>query len=108
MPLISPASTNFAITSLDDRGYVFRTAPSDALQVVALADLTERSLGGARGKTVSLAARDDSYGNEFTRRFAAEWRRRGGHVQGPVLMTRRRRALARRRRGSSPAAPPPS
>jgi branched-chain amino acid transport system substrate-binding protein len=83
--LISPASTNFGISKLDDRGYVFRTAPSDALQVVALADLAERSLGSARGMTISIAARDDAYGNEFSRRFATEWRRRGGRAQGPIL-----------------------
>jgi branched-chain amino acid transport system substrate-binding protein len=85
VPLVSPASTNFGISHLDDRGYVFRTAPSDALQVVGLADLVQRSLGAARGKTISLAARDDAYGSEFTRLFAAEWRRRGGHITGPVL-----------------------
>jgi branched-chain amino acid transport system substrate-binding protein len=85
VPLISPASTNFGITELDDRGYVFRTAPSDSLQVIALADLVEKAVGAAEGKMVSLAGRRDAYGTQFTERFADLWRQRGGKVSGPVL-----------------------
>ncbi|MDX6652100.1 MAG: branched-chain amino acid transport system substrate-binding protein, partial [Solirubrobacterales bacterium] len=85
VPMISPASTNFSIARLDDRGYVFRSAPSDALQVIALANLAERSLGGAKGRTISVAARHDGYGTEISRRFAAEWRGRGGRISGPLL-----------------------
>jgi branched-chain amino acid transport system substrate-binding protein len=85
VPLISPASTGFGIADLDDRGYVFRTASPNQLQVAALANLVEQSIGGARGKRVSLAGRKDGYGTEFTRRFSAEWRDRGGAIAGPVL-----------------------
>ena len=38
VPLISPSSTSPEITELPDNGFVFRTAPSDALQGIVLAD----------------------------------------------------------------------
>jgi branched-chain amino acid transport system substrate-binding protein len=81
--LISPASTSFELSQLDDRGLVFRTAPSDDLQAVALAALAARSIGGARGRLLSISARDDAYGRRFSARLAAAWKRRGGRVQGP-------------------------
>ncbi len=84
-PLITPASTNFQVARIDDRGYVFRTAPPDQVQVYALADVVARALGGARGKTVSLAGRRDVYGSFFTGGFAAAWERLGGRIQGPTL-----------------------
>jgi ABC-type branched-subunit amino acid transport system substrate-binding protein len=84
VPLISPASTNAAITDLDDDGFVFRTAPSDNLQGVALADTIEEELGGT-DFTVSLAARNDAYGEGFINVFQEAWEERGGQVTGPVL-----------------------
>jgi branched-chain amino acid transport system substrate-binding protein len=85
VPLISPSATNPEISSLDDGGFVFRTAPSDDLQARALALLAARSLGGARGRTVSLAARDDVYGPRFAGHFARAWRQLGGNLSGPLL-----------------------
>jgi branched-chain amino acid transport system substrate-binding protein len=85
VPLITPASTNFQVARIDDRGYVFRTAPPDQVQVYALADVVAKALGGARGRTVSLAARRDVYGTFFAGGFAAAWQRLGGKIQGPTL-----------------------
>ena len=42
IPLISPSATSPAISELPDDGYVFRTAPSDALQGQVLADVDGR------------------------------------------------------------------
>ena len=61
IPLISPSATSPEITDLPDDGYVFRTAPSDALQGQVLADAVEEDLGGTDG-VVSVAARNDPYG----------------------------------------------
>jgi ABC-type branched-subunit amino acid transport system substrate-binding protein len=83
-PIISPSSTDAAITSLDDGGYVSRTAPSDILQARALADVVEQELGGT-DVTVSLAARNDAYGQGFIEQFQSNWEERGGRVTGPVL-----------------------
>ena len=84
VPQISPASTSAEITTLEDDGFVFRTAPSDNLQGVALADTVEEELGGT-DFTVSLAARNDAYGEGFINRFKEAWEERGGSTTGPVL-----------------------
>ena len=84
VPLISPASTSFELTQLDDRGLLFRTVPSDDLQARALAKLAARSLGGAAGKKLSIGVRDDLYGRHFGARLAAAWSRLGGRAQGPI------------------------
>jgi ABC-type branched-subunit amino acid transport system substrate-binding protein len=78
--LISPASTSTELTGLDDDGLVNRTPPADNLQGPALATLVQRSLGGAKGKTVSVAGRNDSYGEGLTRSFTEQWERFGGKV----------------------------
>lgn len=85
VPLISPASSSAELTQIDDRGLVFRTAPSDDLQAIALARLAARSLGGARGRTLSIGARDDLYGRRFSGLVAHEWDRLGGRARPPVL-----------------------
>ncbi|HEV2753595.1 MAG TPA: ABC transporter substrate-binding protein [Solirubrobacteraceae bacterium] len=84
VPLISPASTSAEITALDDNGLVWRTAPSDNLQARALADTVEQELGGTNF-TLSLAARNDAYGQGFIQQFGQAWQQKGGRVTGPVL-----------------------
>ncbi len=85
VPQISPASTSAAITNLNDNGYVFRTAPSDILQGKALMDVVKEDLGGASGKTVSFAARNDAYGSGFINVAVDAWKQMGGKANGPVL-----------------------
>ncbi len=85
IPLISPSATSPEITALPDDGYVFRTAPSDALQGKVLADAVEEDLGGTDG-TVSVAARNDPYGEGIAKEFTAAWEDKGGSTTGdPVL-----------------------
>lgn len=83
-PIVSPSSTDAGITELDDGGFVYRTAPSDVLQARALADVVEEELGGTDA-TISLAARNDAYGQGFIDRFRAAWEEKGGSTTGPVL-----------------------
>jgi ABC-type branched-subunit amino acid transport system substrate-binding protein len=77
---ISPSSTSTEITPLDDNGLVNRTPPADNLQGAALAGLVERELGGAKGKVVSVAGRNDSYGDGLTGSFIDNWEAKGGKV----------------------------
>jgi hypothetical protein len=103
VPLISPATSSFGLGSLDDSGLVFRTVPSDDLQAIALAHLA----GGSKGRSLSIAARDDLYGRRFSGIVAAEWRRLGGSVLGPFLYDPgllHHRAAARRIVAGSPDA----
>lgn len=54
----SPSNTAIPLDTYPDNGYYFRTAPSDALQAVVVAEL----IAEAGHQTVSIAARDDEYG----------------------------------------------
>ena len=85
VPLISPSATGTEITELDDDGLVNRTPPADNLQGPALADLVERSLGGAEGKTINIGARNDAYGTGFTDQFTIAWEELGGEI-GEAIM----------------------
>jgi branched-chain amino acid transport system substrate-binding protein len=85
VPLISPASTAYDITELDDDGTVFRTSPTDNLQGPALANLIEESIGDANGKTVNVGARDDAYGTGFVEFFTKAWEDKGGTIGESVL-----------------------
>jgi branched-chain amino acid transport system substrate-binding protein len=61
--LFSPSSTSATITTLEDNGLVWRTAPSDALQAVPLRDQLG-ALNALVGNTAKLAVvnKDDAYG----------------------------------------------
>ena len=85
IPLISPSSTSSDITKLDDNGTVYRTSPTDNIQGPALADLIEKSIGGAKGKTVNVGARDDAYGAGFVDFFTKAWEDKGGKIGASVL-----------------------
>ncbi len=56
--LFSPANTSAALTTTDDQGLYFRTAPPDGLQANALTDIIMRD-GKQR---VAIITRGDSYG----------------------------------------------
>jgi branched-chain amino acid transport system substrate-binding protein len=83
VPLISPSSTSPEITDLPDDGYVFRTAPSDALQGQVLADAIEEEVG--TDAVVSIGGRNDPYGEGIVTEFQAAWEAKGGTTTDPVL-----------------------
>jgi ABC-type branched-subunit amino acid transport system substrate-binding protein len=56
--LFSPSATSARLTAFDDHGQFFRSAPSDAFQAQALADVIMR--GG--GRRIMIVARNDAYG----------------------------------------------
>ncbi|GAA2330371.1 ABC transporter substrate-binding protein [Dactylosporangium salmoneum] len=56
--MISPSATSDALTTIDDKGFFFRTSPPDVLQAKAVADIIMRD-----GHTkVAIIARGDNYG----------------------------------------------
>ena len=83
--LISPASTADALSDLDDDGLFARTAPPDGLQGKALADRMEQELGGLKGKTINIGARNDLYGTGFADSLEAELEERGATVAEKVV-----------------------
>ena len=81
---ISPASSSALYGNLHKNGgYTFRTLPSDALGTQVLAAVIASKLGGAKGKVVSVAARNDSYGAPAAKGFVTAWKKLGGKVEGP-------------------------
>ena len=83
--LISPASTADALSDLEDDGLFARTAPPDGLQGLALADRMEQELGGLKGKTINIGARNDLYGTGFADSLEVELEERGATVGEKVI-----------------------
>lgn len=78
--LVSPASTSSGLEALDRSGRLFRTAPTEALQGRALADLVLSD--GHR--TVSVAARADDYGRSIADALAARLEEAGASVTSRI------------------------
>lgn len=74
--LVSPSATSPRLTTLQDADYVFRTAPSDALQGVLLAKLAYDK--GYR--KISIIARNDAYGGGLATEMQKAFERLGGQV----------------------------
>jgi branched-chain amino acid transport system substrate-binding protein len=75
---ISPTSSAPQITSIRDRGYLWRVYPSDYLQGRVLAQAAIDAFG--RNKTVNVGSRNDAFGNALRNLFVREFRSRGGDV----------------------------
>ena len=66
----SPSSTSPAVTDLDDDGYIFRTAPSDALQGQVIAQIATEELGNSTAATMYV---NNSYGQSLSQSFAGSF-----------------------------------
>ncbi len=84
--ILLPQATSGRLTAFkaeaDDT--IFRTVPPDNLQGQALADAVESFLGTAKGKTVSVAYRNEPYGEGLAKEFVADWLAKGGRIDGPI------------------------
>jgi len=74
----SPSSTAPSVTNLDDDDYVFRTAPSDALQGQVLAQVGAEELGATSASTLFV---NNDYGQQLSNAFANSF---SGEVQEQV------------------------
>ncbi|MDB9933414.1 ABC transporter substrate-binding protein [Candidatus Thioglobus sp.] len=73
---ISPSATSPALTTLEDGGWFFRTAPSDARQGPVLA-----SIAMARGQTdMAVTHSNSDYGKGLADAFVAAYKAMGGTV----------------------------
>jgi branched-chain amino acid transport system substrate-binding protein len=76
MVLISPSATSPALTTIEDDGYFFRTAPSDARQGQIIGDILER-----RGiKTAALTYTNNDYGKGLADSIQAAFEAKGGTI----------------------------
>jgi ABC-type branched-subunit amino acid transport system substrate-binding protein len=82
---IWPTGTSMRMRTIDDKGTIFRTVPPDSLQAFALVAAVADKLGGSEGKLVSIAYRNEPYGELLSKGFADAWTAKGGKVQGPVV-----------------------
>ncbi len=78
--MISPAASAPALTTLDDKDLVYRTAPSDAFQGVKLADL----LISKGIKDVALTYVNNDYGKGLADVFKAQFAKEGGTISADV------------------------
>ncbi len=76
MVLISPSATSPALTTIEDDGYFFRTAPSDARQGEIIADILDR-----RGiKSAALTYTNNDYGKGLADAIQAAYEAKGGTI----------------------------
>lgn len=73
---VSPSSTSPALTTIEDNGLFFRTAPSDARQGVVLAEVVmDRGI-----EEVAVTFTNNDYGQGFADAFVAAYEGMGGTV----------------------------
>jgi ABC-type branched-subunit amino acid transport system substrate-binding protein len=83
---ISPVPTGETIAELSDHDLLDSTALPQSLEGEALARVIELDLGGARGRTVNVAAGDDAYGDALAQDFTEAWQDRDGTVGDQVVL----------------------
>lgn len=76
--MISPASTSPAITDLEDKDFVFRTAPTDAAQGRVLA----QAVFNQGIKKVALTYVNNDYGKGLADHFSTKFKELGGTIAG--------------------------
>ena len=74
--MVSPSATSPALSTIEDKGFFFRTAPSDARQGQVLADiLTARGI-----KNVAVTYTNNDYGKGLSDSFNAAYAALGGKI----------------------------
>jgi branched-chain amino acid transport system substrate-binding protein len=74
--MISPSATSPALSTIEDSGLFFRTAPSDARQGEIMASV----LGNRGVKSVALTHTNNDYGKELADSFKAAFEASGGNI----------------------------
>ena len=82
---IWPTGTSMRMRSIDSQGTIFRTVPADSLQAFCAGRGGRRQARHRRGQDVSVAYRNEPYGDLLSKGFAEAWTAKGGKVQGPVV-----------------------
>jgi branched-chain amino acid transport system substrate-binding protein len=80
-----PTGTSMRLRTIKDEGTIFRTVPPDSLQAYALAAAVADKVGDPKGKLLSIAYRNEPYGEGLAKDLGAIWIAKGGKVQGPVV-----------------------
>ena len=83
IPLISGSASAAVISSLDSKGFTFRTVPSDTAQAAALADIAHEKGFDSLG----VLYMNDAYGKGLADGVAAAFAKLGGKVRGSLPFT---------------------
>jgi branched-chain amino acid transport system substrate-binding protein len=74
--MVSPSATSPALSTIDDKGFFFRTSPSDARQGQVLADvLSSRGIG-----EVAVTYTNNDYGKGLSDSFSRAFKAKGGKI----------------------------
>ena len=74
--MVSPSATSPALTDIEDNGYFFRTAPSDARQGEVLSQiLMDKGI-----KKVAVTYTNNDYGKGLSDSFSAAYQKLGGEI----------------------------
>jgi ABC-type branched-subunit amino acid transport system substrate-binding protein len=84
VPLISPSSTAPELAMADDDGYMFRTAPNDSFQVLAMSHYF-RNLASPAVTEITIVHEEGAYGEGLAGALTAEWQSHGGHTIAATL-----------------------
>jgi len=77
-----PTATSTRLRKVNDDHTIYRTVPADDLQAKALVLAIEKHIG--KGKKVSVAYRNEPYGDALAKSFNDNWQAAGGMVTGSV------------------------
>ncbi|MEK9703643.1 MAG: ABC transporter substrate-binding protein [Deltaproteobacteria bacterium] len=80
VPMISPSATSPALTTIEDNGYFFRTAPSDARQGQVLANIVM----GRGISEIAITHTNNDYGKGLTDSFSSAYTALGGKISATV------------------------
>lgn len=75
--MISPSSTSPALSTIDDKGFFFRTAPSDARQGEVLAEIVK----GRGIDSVAITYTNNDYGKGLSEAFGGAYEKLGGKIE---------------------------
>jgi ABC-type branched-subunit amino acid transport system substrate-binding protein len=77
-----PTATSTRLRKVNDDHTIYRTVPADDLQAKALVMAIEKHIG--KGKKVSVAYRNEPYGDALAKSFNDNWQAAGGSVTTKV------------------------
>lgn len=81
--LIAPSATSPSLTTVDDDGLLWRTAPSDVLQAIPLAERVQDAAKDNSTKKVAILYKSDAYGQGLFSRLASSVTRNGKPLSAP-------------------------
>lgn len=83
-PIISPSSTNPALATADDGGFMFRNVPNDSIQGLAMAYyLTKKAMPPVT--SVVVVHENTGYGAGLTQSFTSAFQAEGGTVSATIM-----------------------